>query len=109
MYDQSALDAAWDLVKGWDDETRQGLRVAASERALQGEANGVKLLDIARAALDLSRQGLAARARHDARGRDETHFLDILDTHIVTGRTQADDLLDRFAGNLTGVYEATSL
>jgi glutamate--cysteine ligase len=109
MYDQGALDAAWDLVKGWDGETRQGLRVAASERALQGEANGVKLLDIARAALDLSRQGLAARARHDAQGRDETHFLDILDTHAATGRTQADDLLDRFAGNLTGVYEATSL
>ena len=109
MYDQGALDAAWDLVKGWDADTRQGLRVAASERALQGEANGVKLLDIARAALSLSRQGLAARARLDDQGRDESHFLDVLDTHAATGRTQADDLLDRFAGNLTGVYAATSL
>ena len=109
MYDQGALDAAWDLVKGWDAATREGLRIAASERALHGEANGVKLLDIARAALALSRQGLAARARQDAQGRDETHFLDILDAHAATGRTQADDLLDRFAGNLAGVYEATSL
>ena len=30
MYDQTALDAAWDLVKGFDAETREGLRVAAS-------------------------------------------------------------------------------
>ena len=38
MYDQTALDAAWDLVKGFDTETREGLRVAASVQALQGEA-----------------------------------------------------------------------
>jgi hypothetical protein len=40
MYDQTALDAAWDLVKGLDAETREGLRVAASVSALQGEAGG---------------------------------------------------------------------
>ncbi|MFM7654726.1 MAG: glutamate--cysteine ligase, partial [Paracoccaceae bacterium] len=33
MYDQTALDAAWDLVKGFDAETREGLRVAASVSA----------------------------------------------------------------------------
>ena len=38
MYDDAALDAAWDLVKGFDAETREGLRVAASVSALQGEA-----------------------------------------------------------------------
>lgn len=36
MYDQGALDAAWDLVKGFDAETREGLRVAASVSALAG-------------------------------------------------------------------------
>ncbi len=51
MYDTAALDAAWDLVRGWDAETREGLRVAASVSALQGEAGGVKLLDLARAAV----------------------------------------------------------
>ena len=34
MYDQTALDAAWDLVKGLDAETREALRVAASVSAL---------------------------------------------------------------------------
>mgnify|MGYP000700470835 CR=1 FL=1 len=61
MYDQTALDAAWDLVKGLDAETREGLRVQASVAALQGEAGGVKLLDLARAAVGLSHAGLVAR------------------------------------------------
>ena len=26
LYDQSSLDAAWDLAKSWDLETREGLR-----------------------------------------------------------------------------------
>ena len=30
MYDQGALDAAWDICKGWDAEQREALRVAAS-------------------------------------------------------------------------------
>jgi glutamate--cysteine ligase len=109
MYDQAALDAAWDIVKGWDAETREGLRVAASEQALAGTANGVRLLDLARETLALSRAGLTARARHDDKGRDETHFLDVLDLHAATGRTQADDLLDRFKHDLSGIYAATSL
>jgi glutamate--cysteine ligase len=37
MYDQGALDAAWDLVKGWDAETREALRVAASRRRAAGQ------------------------------------------------------------------------
>ena len=109
MYDQGALDAAWDLVRGFDAETRQGLRVAASERALQGEANGVRLLDLAREVLRLSRAGLVARGRTDAAGRDESVYLDVLDRHTETGRVQADDLLDRFAADLPGIYAATSL
>ncbi|MGB3688397.1 MAG: glutamate--cysteine ligase, partial [Jannaschia helgolandensis] len=31
LYDQSSLDAAWDLAKGWDHDPRLALRVAASE------------------------------------------------------------------------------
>ena len=55
------LPLFWDLVKGFDAQTREGLRVAASISALQGEAEGVKLIDLARAAVGLSHAGLAAR------------------------------------------------
>ncbi|MEM6897904.1 MAG: glutamate--cysteine ligase, partial [Pseudomonadota bacterium] len=36
-YDQGALDAAWDMVKGWSAEARDALRVAASVDGLAAE------------------------------------------------------------------------
>lgn len=106
MYDRGALDAAWDLVRGLDAATREGLRVAASVSALQGEAGGVRLLDLARAAVDLSAQGLAAR------GMGEEAFLAPLRESLATGRVQADAQLDRVraaGGDVTVLYGATTL
>ncbi len=107
MYDGAALDAAWDLVKGFDAETREGLRVAASVSALAGEANGVKLIDLARAAVGLSHAGLAAR------GLDEERHLAPLMQSLATGKTQADRLLDLYNGawgkSLDPIYAAASL
>ena len=112
MYEPGALDAAWDLVKGFDTETREGLRVAASVSALQGEAGGVRLLDLARQAVELSREGLRARARKGAGLADETGYLDVLAESVASGRVQADKLLDLYHGpwkqSMTPVYEAVS-
>ncbi|MBL4928866.1 glutamate--cysteine ligase [Fuscibacter oryzae] len=107
MYDQTALDAAWDLVKGFEAETREGLRIAASVSALAGEANGIKLIDLARAAVGLSHAGLAAR------GLGEERHLAPLMQSLATGKTQADRLLDLYNGtwgkSLEPIYAATSL
>jgi glutamate--cysteine ligase len=114
LYDGPTLDAAWDLVKGWDAETREGLRVAASERALAGEAGGVRLLDAAREAVALAEAGLKARARPGAGGLvpDETHFLNALKESVETGRSPADELLDDYetewGGDLSRIYAARS-
>jgi glutamate--cysteine ligase len=43
LYDQSSLDAAWDLVKDWDLETREALRVAASVDGLQARTHGIDM------------------------------------------------------------------
>jgi glutamate--cysteine ligase len=111
LYDQGALDAAWDLVKDLDAGTREGLRVAASERALLGEAGGIRLLDLARAALGIAEEGLRARAQ--AGMPDERVFLAPLWDHVGTGRVQADEALAVYAGdwggNLSRVYEAGRL
>ncbi len=96
MYDQTALDAAWDLVKGLDVETREGLRVAASVSALQGEAGGVKLADLARAAVGLSHAGLAAR------GQGEERHLAPLVESLKSGKVQADRWLERYKGDWQG-------
>jgi glutamate--cysteine ligase len=112
MYDQGALDAAWDLVKGFDAQTREGLRVAASVAALQGEAGGVRLLDLSRQAVGLAQAGLRARARAGAGQADEAGYLDVLDESVSSGQVQADRLLARYHGAWNGrlepVYEAVS-
>ena len=107
MYDDAALDAAWDLVKGFDAETREGLRVAASVSALQGTAGGAKLMDLARAAVGLSHAGLAAR------GAGEERHLAPLVQSLGSGKVQADRWLDRYAGewqgDLTRIYSEAAL
>lgn len=107
MYDDAALDAAWDLVKGFSAETREGFRVAASVSALQGEADGVRLWDLARAAVGLSHAGLAAR------GLGEEEFLAPLMQSLATGQVQADRWLNLYHqewnGSLEPIYAASSL
>ena len=104
IYDQSALDAAWDLVKGFDAETRHDLRVAASIDGLAAEVNGVRMADLAREAVSIAEAGLKARACPGAGGLlpDETHFLNALKETLEVGETPADELLRHFHGDWAG-------
>jgi glutamate--cysteine ligase len=110
MYDQSALDAAWDLVKGWDAETREALRVAAAVDGLQAHVGPIKMHNLAAQVLELAESGLIARMRSGADGMvpNETHFLNALKESIETGKTPADELLDCYNGDwngdLTNIY-----
>ena len=107
MYDQGALDAAWDLVKGFDAATREGLRVQASVKALQAESGGVRLVDLARAAVALAHAGLVAR------GLGEEGLLAPLNESLSRGQVQADRLLGLYhgawGGDLRRIYDAASL
>mgnify|MGYP000465843577 CR=1 FL=1 len=113
-YDQGALDAAWDMVKGWDAQTREALRVAASVEGLSAQVGSLKMLDLAREAVALSQAGLQARARAGAGGLvpDETHFLNALHESIDSGQSPADELLAAYhgewAGDLQRIYAAHS-
>ncbi len=104
MYDQSALDGAWDLVKDWNPAQHDALRVAASIDGLQAKVTGINMHDIAREAVALSEAGLKARARAGAGGMvpDETHFLNALKESIETGKVPADELLDDYHGKWKG-------
>ena len=103
-YDQTALDAAWDLVKGWDAETREALRVAASVDGLQAEVNGIKMHDLAREVVAISHAGLKSRACPGAGGMvlDETHFLNALHESLESGLVPADELLAKYHGDWGG-------
>jgi len=104
MYDSASLDAAWDLVKHWDAETREAWRVEASVMGLQANVGGRRMIDLAAEALDISRAGLKARARPGLGGmvQDERHFLHALEDSIETGQTPADELLERYNGEWQG-------
>ncbi|MGX9351726.1 glutamate--cysteine ligase [Shimia sp. W99] len=114
MYDQSSLDAAWDLVKGWNTEMREGLRVAASRDGLQAKFGDVNMHDLAREVLAISEAGLKARARAGAGGLvpDETHFLNALKESVESGKVPADELLEHYegdwGGDLSRIYDAYS-
>ena len=109
-YDQSALDAAWDLCKHWDQETRQALRVAASVDGLAAKVGDISMHDLARECVAIAKSGLKNRARPGLGGMvpDERHFLHALEESIETGQTPADELLERYhgawGGDLSRVY-----
>ena len=104
MYDQTALDAAWDLCKDWTAEQREVLRVAASVDGLQAKVDGINMHDVARKVVAISHAGLKARAKPGAGGMvaDETHFLNALHETIETGKTPADELMDHYTGDWNG-------
>ena len=72
LYDQTALDAAWDIARGWTLAQRQQLRDDVPAQGLGAIIAGRKLHDIAREVLAIARGGLKRRARMDAQGRGET-------------------------------------
>ncbi len=98
IYDQTSLDAAWDLVKGWSAAERQQLRDDVPSRGLDAEIAGVSLREIAKQALAISRHGLSRRNRLNGAGQTEAVHLDLLDARVASGRVAAQDWLDRFHG-----------
>ena len=98
IYDQGALDAAWDLVRSWDAETREEWRHAAAVSGLQGTVGNRTMQDLAREVLDIAEAGLKARAKPGSGGLvpDETHFLNTLRESVDSGRVPADELLEKY-------------
>ena len=113
LYDGGALDAAWDLVKAWTIEERQALRDAVPRLGLDAPlAGGRRLRDIAGEVIDIAGRGLAARARLNGAGDDETGFLEPLREVVRTGKTPAEVLLERYhgawGGDVSRVYDEAS-
>jgi glutamate--cysteine ligase len=102
LYDQSALDAAWDLVKDWTEEERQALRDQVPRTALATPFRSTTALEVARAVLAIAQSGLTARHRLDGFGDDEAHFLNAIATILEDGRTPAEELLDLYEGEWNG-------
>ena len=113
LYDDAALDAAWDEVKGWSLAERQRLRDAVPKLGLKARTPGGETLrELGTRILAIAEAGLNARARLNHAGDNESGFLDPLREVLATGRTPADRLLEAYegewAGDITRIYEEQS-
>ena len=113
LYDQDALDAAWDLVKGWSIEEQQALRDAVPGEGLDALAPGGGTLgELAHRVLDIAAAGLAARGEVNSMGDNEVGFLEPLRRIAKSGKSPAHDLLDRYEGawhhDLSKIYDEQS-
>ena len=102
LYDRIALDAAWQLVKDWTDEDREALRNTVPKSALATPFLGRTVQGIALDALRISYAGLKRRGFVNLRSQDETIYLQPLEAVARSGRTIADDLLQRYKGAWKG-------
>ncbi|HVO04684.1 MAG TPA: glutamate--cysteine ligase [Candidatus Cybelea sp.] len=97
LYDQTALDAAWDLCKSWTQEERDGLRNGVPKRALKTEFRNGTARDVALEVVKIARLGLNNRKAGDLAGVDESGFLNVLQGIADSGRCPAEDKLDLYA------------
>lgn len=102
LYDQSSLDAAWDLVKDWTEEERQTLRDEVPKTAIHTKFRNGTLNDVAKQVLKISEAGLKSRASLNWEQYDETQFLAPLNHIVETGKTAAERLLDRYDSEWNG-------
>jgi len=102
LYDQAALDAAWDLVKDFTRAERHALRDGVPKHALKLPFRGGSVRDLAAEALKIAAHGLQRRARANHNGADESIFLDTLLQIVEANQTPAERKLELFHGEWNG-------
>ncbi|HVF37327.1 MAG TPA: glutamate--cysteine ligase [Sphingomicrobium sp.] len=103
LYSDTALNAAWDLVKHWSIEEREALRQAVPRLALDASVpGGGTMRELAKQVLDIAAAGLRERAALNAAGDNEGGFLDPLREVVASGKTFAQRMLDRYHGEWQG-------
>jgi glutamate--cysteine ligase len=102
IYDDTNLDACWEIVKDWSAEERQKLRDDVPKLGFKAKIRNRTLLELAAETLQLAEQGLVRRKRFDRNGRDETRYLRVLQESVARGMTPAEELLEKFHGPWNG-------
>ncbi|MBP6692474.1 MAG: glutamate--cysteine ligase, partial [Xanthomonadales bacterium] len=98
LYDGTALDAAWDLVKDFSMEERETLRNAVPRTALRTPFRNATVRELALEALKIAGHGLRRRARLNARGVDEAMYIEPLVEIAQANQTPAERKLELYHG-----------
>lgn len=96
FYDQTSLDAAYDMIKDWRHEDHAFLRDEVPRNALNTPFKSGTVLDVAKRMIALSDDGLRRRATLNKAGDDETLFLETLKETVECGRTTAEIMLEKY-------------
>lgn len=102
LYDDAALDAAWDLVKDFSRQERHALRDGVPRHALKLPFRGQTVRELALEALKIAGNGLARRQRLNAGGATESVFLEPLVELALAGETPAERKLALYHGDWGG-------
>ena len=102
LYDDVALDAAWQLVKDWSTDDHAQLRRDVPRQALKSQFKGRKLKELAGEVVAIARSGLSRRAVSDRIGGDESGFLNVLQEIVDSGMTPAERKLELYHGAWKG-------
>lgn len=96
LYDSTACDAAWQVVKDWTFDEHRQLHEDVVRMGFQAEIQGQKVFDIAQEVLILAQQGLRRRVHRLYDGADETRYLDVLFNFTESQQSKADQMLMQF-------------
>ena len=96
LYDDVALDAAWDMVKDWTANERQAMRDTVPRLAFKTPFRNSTVWELAHRMLEISAAGLKRRAAEDAAGMTEEGFLVPLRELVNRGYTRAEELLQLY-------------
>ena len=101
-YDQTALDAAWDLCRDWTIEEHAHLRAAVPRTGLATAFRGATVQQLALQVLEIAEAGLAGRRIDDWDARDERKYLHALWEIAKSGISPATEKRRRFEGEWQG-------
>lgn len=102
LYDDVAMDAAWELVRDWTYEEVRALRDDVTVNGLDARFRGKPIQEIAQHVVCISREGLKARGERNFWDEDETLHLATLEQIVDTGVTPAEHKLAAFRGRWGG-------
>ena len=102
LYDSTALDAAWDLVKDFSMAERNALRDGVPKQALKLPFRNGTVRDLAERALQIAGHGLARRNRLNKSGASEAVFLEPMIEFAQANQTPAERKLELFHNEWNG-------
>ena len=108
LYDDAALEAAWDIARDWTAQQREQLRLDVMRHGLNATIGNKRVQDLARDVLEIASEGLSNRQQLSSSGDDESGFLTPLKEIVESGVTPAErklrDFETRWQGNIDHIF-----